>query len=146
MENLKQEKEILFSGEKVAAGFPSPAEGYAEGTLDLNEHLIKNPPSTFFVRASGESMIDAGIFSEDILIVDRSLSATNGSIIIALINGEFTVKRFLQKKGKTILTPENSSFESIQLTEEDEFSVWGVVTNSIRSHTIKQNNRTFKYQ
>jgi DNA polymerase V len=79
--------------ESVSAGFPSPADDYLENKLDLNQHLIKNPPATFFVRVTGDSMVDAGIYSGDILVVDRSLNPKDGNIVIAVINGELTVKR-----------------------------------------------------
>jgi len=143
MKNLKNKKEILLSGDNVSAGFPSPSEGYTEESLDLNEHLIQHPASTFFVRASGDSMIDAGIYSGDILIVDRSLTPVNGSIIIAMLNGEFTVKRFEQTEVLPVLRPENENFKSIEISEEDEFMVWGVVTSSIRSHIKRTKNNLF---
>jgi len=87
-----------LSTETVSAGFPSPAENYSEGELDLNQYLVKNPPATFFVRISGDSMINAGIFPDDILIVDRSIESKNNDIIVAVVNGEFTVKRFIRNK------------------------------------------------
>jgi DNA polymerase V len=112
----------------VAAGFPSPAEDYMEKPLDLNELVIKHPFATFFVRVEGDSMKNAGIFSDDILVVDRSLEAQNGKIIVALLNGEFTVKRLLKTAQGITLCPENESFSPIKVTPESEFQVWGVVT------------------
>jgi DNA polymerase V len=129
---------IPLSAERVAAGFPSPAEGYIEQALDLNEHLIHHPAATFFVRADGESMVGAGIFPEDLLVVDRSLNPVNGSVVIAVIDGDFTVKRLSLSKEEIRLFPENSKFESITITEENEFQVWGVVTFSIHSHRISK--------
>ncbi|MGB0935458.1 MAG: LexA family protein [Alphaproteobacteria bacterium] len=117
----------------VAAGFPSPAEDYAEGRLDLNEHLLHNPEATFFVRVSGDSMIGAGIHPDDLLIVDRSISPTPGRIVIAVINGELTVKRLFRDSGKLCLMPENPDYPAIEITEEMDFMIWGVVTNVIHS-------------
>ncbi|HEX9664522.1 MAG TPA: translesion error-prone DNA polymerase V autoproteolytic subunit [Patescibacteria group bacterium] len=114
--------------EGVSAGFPSAADDYIETKLDLNEHLIKHPAATFFVRVEGSSMIKAGIQSGDILIVDRALEAGDNQIVIALINGEFTVKRISHDKNKVYLTPANPAFQPIEVTSEMDFEVWGVVT------------------
>ena len=112
----------------VKAGFPSPAEDYLEQNLDLNEHLIQHPAATFFVRVDGESMKGAGIHKDDILIVDRSLEPTNGKIVIAVINGEFTVKRIRLHQDKVFLEPENPQFAPIEINPNWDFQVWGVVT------------------
>lgn len=119
----------------VACGFPSPAEDYIETPLDLNERLITKPAATFFVKAKGDSMIGAGIFDGDLLIVDRSKTAINESIILAVLNGEFTLKRFTKYKGCIYLKPENQKFQPLQITEEMDFQVWGVITYSIHKHT-----------
>lgn len=116
---------------KVAAGFPSPADDYIECTLDLNNHLIKHPAATFFVRASGDSMLHAGIQSGDILIVDRSLEAGHGKIVIAAVNGELTVKRLSCQAGVVQLLPENPAFKAIDITTEQDMVIWGVVTHVI---------------
>lgn len=118
----------------VSAGFPSPAEDYIEGRLDLNKHLIKHPVATFYVRVAGDSMIDAGIHPGSILVVDRAVEADDGDIVIARINDELCVKRLSIKEGKVWLLPENASYEPIEVTEEMEFEVWGRVMHSIRSH------------
>ncbi len=115
----------------VAAGFPSPAEDYIEGKLDLNRHLIKHPAATFFVRVSGDSMIDAGIHPGDILIVDRSLEPADKKVVIAVIDGELTVKRIRMKKGRIYLMPENEKYKPIEIEKEMDFDIWGVVTNVI---------------
>ena len=115
----------------VEAGFPSPAEDYVEGSLDLNKHLIKHPAATFFVKVSGDSMIDAGIYPDDILIVDRSLEAVDKKIVIAVIDGELTVKRLRYRDSSLFLEPENHGYRPIKITEEMAFEVWGVVTNVI---------------
>ena len=112
----------------VAAGFPSPADDYLEKALDLHELLVDHPAATFFVRVEGDSMKDAGMQSGDILIVDRSLAPESGKIVVALLNGEFTVKRLLRKGEKLFLLPENSRYPSIEVTDGSDFQVWGVVT------------------
>ncbi len=112
----------------VPAGFPSIAEDYVDRALNLNELLIQHPAATFFVRVSGDSMVNAGIMTNDILIVDRALTATNNKIVIARIDGEITVKR-LRKEGSTILLcAENPAYEPIVITPSMDFEVWGVVT------------------
>ena len=118
---------------KVSAGFPSPAGDYEESRLDLNKHLIKNPAATFFVQVSGDSMVGAGIHHNDILIVDRSLEAKSGNVIIAVLNGELTVKRIRIRRKKIFLEPENPDYQSQQIAEGSEFEVWGVVTNVIHA-------------
>jgi len=115
----------------VSAGFPSPADDYIECKLDLNEHLIQHPAATFFVRASGDSMKDAGIQSGDMLIVDRSLEATHGKIVIAAINGELTVKRLSRKGEQVQLLPANAHYQPIDITAEQDLVIWGVVTHVI---------------
>jgi len=116
---------------RISAGFPSPAADYEEGQLDLNKYLIKNPPATFFVRVSGDSMEGAGIHNGDLLIVDRSIEAKSGHVIIAVLNGELTVKRLRISRGKYTLEPENKNYPIQKITPEMAFEVWGVVTNVI---------------
>ena len=115
----------------ISAGFPSPADDHLEKNLDLNEYLIKNPTSTFFVRVQGDSMVGAGINSNDILIVDRSLEISNGKIIIAVLYGELTVKRLRLSKNEMWLDADNNKFDQIKVTEEMNFHVWGIATNVI---------------
>jgi len=110
----------------VQAGFPSPAEDYIEKTLDINELVVEHPAATFFVRVVGDSMQDAGIFSGDILVVDRSLQAQSGKIVIAVLNGEFTVKRLKISSEGIYLMPENEKYPPIKVAEE--CSIWGVVS------------------
>lgn len=117
----------------VKAGFPSPAEDYLEQNLDLNEHLIKHPAATFFVRVEGDSMKGAGIHEGDILIVDRALEPNNGKIVIAVMNGEFTVKRIRIERDQILLEPENPQYLPIPIPPESDFEVWGVVTFAIHS-------------
>lgn len=115
----------------VSAGFPSPADDYVEESLDLNKHLIHKPAATFFVKASGNSMLGAGIHDGDILIVDRSLTPTDGKIVVAAVDGMLTVKRIVFKGKQTWLYPENDRFKPILLEEHQDVVVWGVVTNVI---------------
>lgn len=117
----------------VSAGFPSPAADYEESKLDLNRHLIKNPAATFFVRASGDSMVGAGIHSGDLLIVDRSLEPRDKSVVIAIMDGELTVKRIRIGKRKITLEPENENYSTWEISTDAEFEVWGVVTNVIHA-------------
>lgn len=120
-------------GSPVPAGFPSPADDYIERSLDLNEHLIKHPAATFFVRATGDSMTGAGIHSGDLLIVDRAKEAVDGSIVIAVIDGELTVKRIRKNKGRISLEAENPQYPILIVGELAEFTIWGVVTNVIHA-------------
>jgi DNA polymerase V len=127
----KAEIKPPLAAESVSAGFPSPAENYLEGELDLNKYLVKNPPATFFVRVSGDSMINAGIYPNDILIVDRSVETKNNDIVIAAVNGEFTVKRFIRIDNCIELRPENPIYKPIIITDEMDFGIWGRVTSVI---------------
>lgn len=122
----------VFSS-SVPAGFPSPADDHIEGKLDLNEHLIRRPAATFFVRAAGESMKDAGIFDGDLLIIDRSINPKSDDIVIASIHGELTVKRLQQSGKEWLLVPANPDYPTIKLDGPDN-EIWGVVSHSIRRH------------
>jgi DNA polymerase V len=119
---------------KVPAGFPSPAEDYLSTQLDLNEHLIKHPAATFLVRASGSSMVDAGIHENDILVVDKSCPPISGKIVIAAIDGQLTVKRLHKKPdGKFILKAEHPNHPPIEVNENSDVHIWGVVTYIIHA-------------
>ncbi len=124
--------EVPLFDSRVAAGFPSPAEGYIQRPIDLNEFLIQNQPATFIVRAEGESMIHAPIQPDDFLVVDRSLSPQNGDVVLAVVDGEFTVKTLRIAKQRTWLQAENPAFPDLEISEEREGLVWGVVTGSFR--------------
>jgi len=115
----------------VSAGFPSPAEDYIEQRLDLNELLIRRPAATFFVRVNGDSMTGAGINHDDILIVDRSLEPVSGKIVIAVIDGEFTVKRLIGAGDSRRLVAENPAYPPLEISGESSCEIWGVVTSSI---------------
>ena len=129
-EFLSQQQLNLFSSQ-IPAGFPSPAEDFLEKRLDLNEYLIKNKSATFLIKVHGDSMVNAGIFDGDILVIDRSVQPANGKIVLGVINGEFTVKRIEKRKHKLFLVPENEAFNPIEITSEMDFKIWGVVTFAI---------------
>ncbi len=118
--------------ERVSAGFPSPAQDYVEQALDLNELCIKHPAATFFVRVEGDSMYDAGIYSNDVLVVDRSIQAEHGDIVIASLHGELTVKE-LQLKPVVRLVPRNKNYQPIVIQEDSELDIFGVVTSVVRT-------------
>jgi DNA polymerase V len=116
---------------KVSAGFPSPAQDYVEQTLDLNDLCIRRPAATFFVRVEGDSMIEAGIFHNDILVVDRSVKPVHGDIVVAQVDGGFTVKE-LCLQPTLMLLPRNSTYQPILLADDNELQIFGVVTNVVR--------------
>ncbi|MFZ0258154.1 MAG: translesion error-prone DNA polymerase V autoproteolytic subunit [Gammaproteobacteria bacterium] len=118
---------------KIAAGFPSPADDFLEKKIDLNEHLIRHPAATFFVRVGGDSMNGAGIFGGDILVVDRSLEVKDEAVVVAVVDGEFTVKRIRKTGGRLFLVPANEAYSPLEVTAEMDFTVWGVVTSVIHS-------------
>ena len=118
---------------KIPAGFPSPADDHLEATIDLNKQYIRHPAATFFVRVQGHSMIEAGIHNGDMLVVDRSLEAQSGSIVIAVVNGELTVKRLVINGDEVWLMPENPEFEPMQIKDGMELHIWGVVAHVIHS-------------
>ena len=116
----------------VAAGFPSPADDYLDHPLDFNELLVVRPAATFAVRVTGDSMSGAGIFPGDIAVVDRAETVRNGSIILAILDGEFTIKRYRANANRMWLEPANPAYKEIALSKGREFEVWGVVRHSIR--------------
>ena len=116
----------------VRASFPSPADDYKERPLDLDELVIQHPEATFYVKVRGESMQDAGIDDGDVLVVDRAIDARHNAIIVAVLNGEFTVKRLHQEDETIYLVPANPMYQPIRVTEDMNFQVWGVVTYCIR--------------
>ena len=118
----------------ISAGFPSPAEDFTELSINLDKHLIQNPAATFMAYANGNSMLHAGIHHGDILIIDRSLNARDGDIIIAVLYGEFTVKELSIINGTFFLIPKNSQYSPIALSDDMNFEIWGVVISSIRKH------------
>ena len=125
--DISKHIELPFFDTRIQAGFPSPAEDHMEQRLDLNSLVIENPGATFFVRVAGESMKDVGIDDGDVLVVDRSIEKWENRIVVAVIDSEFTIKRFTKKNGFVVLEAENSEYPSIKITPETDFSVWGVV-------------------
>lgn len=116
---------------RVPAGFPSPADDYVEASLDLSEHLVKKEEATFFVRVSGNSMIGVGIHDDDILVVDRSVEPQDGSVVVAALDGELTVKRYRVRSGRPYLMPEAEKYDPIPIRDGQELVVWGVVQHVI---------------
>ena len=140
MENLKIYKaknlsslSLNFYVNPVCAGFPSPAEDHLDIALDLNEHLIKHPAATFYIYAQGNSMQESGIYDGDIMVVDRSIEASSGDIVIASISGEFTVKHLLIKNQKTYLIPANKDYSPMPITDDMDMQIWGIVIHAIHS-------------
>ncbi|MBU2709378.1 translesion error-prone DNA polymerase V autoproteolytic subunit [Zooshikella marina] len=130
MEQTNLDTAPLFSC-SVSAGFPSPADDYMEKELNLHELMVKHPAATFFFRASGDSMIHAGINNGDILVIDRSLTPRSGNIIVAEVDGDLTVKQLYIKNNQYWLLPMNPQYPKIRLDPEQEFAVFGVVTYSV---------------
>ena len=125
---------IPLLSDSISAGFPSPADDYTEENIDLNEHLISNPFSTFFLRVKGDSMINSGIKDKDLIIVDKSLTAKPGNIIIAMIDGEFTIKRLSIKNNELYLKAENHKYPDFSFRNHIDIQIWGVVIYSIHSY------------
>ena len=122
---------LPLASETISAGFPSPAEDYIELGIDLNKYLIKNPISTFFLRVSGNSMNNAGIYNNDLLIIDRSINPNPGHIVVALIDGEFTLKRLIKEKDNYYLKADKENYPAINLYEYVNIQIWGVAIYSI---------------
>ena len=129
---LKKVIKLPFFSSLIRAGFPSPAEDHIEQTLDITELIVKNPPATFYLKVTGESMVNAGILDGDILVVDRSKIAKHSDIVVAEINTEFTVKRLYYRDGQVILHAESDHHDSIFVKQSDDFSIFGVVSAVVR--------------
>lgn len=127
--------EIQLIVHPLSAGFPSPAGDYAEDGLDLNTYLIQNKPATFMFTVRGESMIVAGIHDGDKVVVDRALKPQHKDIVVAVVNGEYTIKRLFKYKGRIELCPENPDFPSITFSEGQELQIWGVVVGVVRRYS-----------
>lgn len=122
----------------IKAGFPSPANDYIEAELDFNTFLVKNRPATYALRVQGDSMINAGIFNGDILIIDRSITPKSNDIIIASLDNEFTVKRYIIENKKFFLYPENPEYPVIEITKDSNFQIWGIVTFTIHRFSHRE--------
>ena len=133
-DSTSEKLKIPLLSDAISAGFPSPADDYTEENIDLNEYLISNPYSTFFLRVKGESMINAGIRNKDLIIVDKSLTAKPGDIIVAMIDGEFTIKRLSIKNNELYLKAENYNYPNFRFKNHIDVQIWGVVIHSIHSH------------
>lgn len=123
----------IFFDTGISAGFPSPADDFKESRISLDEELIRNKEATFFARVSGQSMIGAGLDNNDLLVIDRSIPPTNNKIAVCFLDGEFTVKRLRVDGNEVWLQPENPDYPIIKITEENNFVIWGIVTNVIKS-------------
>jgi len=130
--DLENTKEMPFFSGGIKAGFPSPAADFDGSKIDLNKVLVKNFEATFYAKASGTSMIGAGIDDGDIMVIDRSLEPRDGKIAICFIDGEFTVKRIQLEKDCLYLMPENPNYPPIKVTEENQLIIWGIVTYVIK--------------
>lgn len=131
--DYSSELELPFFDVGISAGFPSPADDFIELTIDLNKHLIKHKDSTFFAKVKGNSMINAGIYDGDLLVIDKSLEPQNNKIAVCQIDGEFTVKRIKIEKEIIWLIAENDEYKPIKVTPENELMIWGIVIHSIKS-------------
>ena len=133
---LKPKKDDLLGQwlieQGISAGFPSPADDFKEIRISLDRELVKNEESTFYARVSGDSMIEAGLDDGDLIIIDRSLDPENGKIAICFVDGEFTVKRIKKEKNKLFLMPQNKKYKLIEIKEENELIIWGVVEYVIK--------------
>lgn len=123
----------MVSG-SISAGFPSPADDFMEQGIDLNKQYVKRPSATFYARVSGSSMIGAGIYDGDLLIVDKSIIPSDNSIAVCFIDGDFTIKRIKKDRDCVWLVPENDNYKPIKVTEDNNCEVWGTVLHSIKSH------------
>ncbi|WP_299112512.1 translesion error-prone DNA polymerase V autoproteolytic subunit [uncultured Winogradskyella sp.] len=121
-----------FFDTRIPAGFPSPADDFKEQRLSLDDELVKNKEATFYARVSGQSMIGAGLDDNDLLVIDRSLEPENNKIAVCFLDGEFTVKRLRVSDGEVWLQPENPDYPIIKITEDNNFMIWGIVTNVIK--------------
>lgn len=124
--------------DRVPAGFPSPADDYVEERLDLHELTGAGSPSCYFLRVAGESMVGAGIHHGDVLVVDRAATPTSGAVVVASIDGELTVKRYVHRAGRTMLLACNPDYPAVELADGQELAVWGVVTHSLRDHRTRR--------
>ena len=131
--NFENSRELPFITSGIKAGFPSPAADFDETRISLDKALVKNPHTTFYAKANGQSMKGAGIDDGDIMVIDRSIEPRNNKIAVCLIDGEFTVKRIKKTKEELLLMPENNDFQPIKVTEENQFVIWGIITYVIKN-------------
>ena len=138
------EDELKLLSHRISAGFPSPAADYAEEGLDLNRYLVQNKPATFMFTVKGDSMMGAGICDGDKVVVDKALKAKHKDIVVAVVDGEYTIKRLYQMRGRIELQPENPHYEPITFNEGSELQIWGVVVGVVRkySHASSRNGKS----
>lgn len=136
--DLSSHLPLPYADGGIQAGFPSPADNYITESIDLNKELVRHPAATFYGRVSGDSMIEEGIEPGDILVIDRSIEPDSGDLAVCCIDGEFTLKRIRLEKNRVWLIPSNEMFDPILVTPENEFSVWGVVTHTIKAYRRKR--------
>ncbi len=131
--NTETELNLPFVESGISAGFPSPALDFIDLSIDLNKHLIKHPSATFYGRVKGDSLKNAGIENGDLLIIDRSIEPVNGKIAVCYIDGEFTAKRIQINKDEILLIPENENYQTLKVTADNNFLIWGIVTHVIKN-------------
>ena len=141
--DLSTEQDLPFATEGIRAGFPSPAQDYMTDTIDLNKELVQHPATTFYARAVGNSMTGFGISDGDLLVIDKSIEPVDGDIVVAFIDGEFTLKRIMKDENECNiwLIPGNEDYPPIKITEENDFIVWGVLTYNIKKQLIRSKRK-----
>ncbi len=141
--DLSTELDLPFATEGIRAGFPSPAQDYMTDTIDLNKELVQHPATTFYARAVGNSMTGFGISDGDLLVIDKSIEPVDGDIVVAFIDGEFTLKRIMKDENECNiwLVPGNEDYPPIKITEENDFIVWGVLTYNIKKQLIRSKRK-----
>ncbi|MES2827384.1 MAG: translesion error-prone DNA polymerase V autoproteolytic subunit [Bacteroidota bacterium] len=137
---------IPLYGEAIHAGFESPAADYEEEKIDLNSYVSKYPAATFFARVTGECMIGSGIFPDDLLVVDRSLTPNSGDIVVGIIDNEFILRSYYTSNGKEYLMPDNKYFKPIERNENTQFEIWGVVPHSVLDQRRRNNARLNRFE
>ncbi|WP_256007491.1 LexA family protein [Pedobacter deserti] len=137
---------IPLFAEKVNAGFESPAADYEEARIDLNDYVSRYPEATFFAKVEGDCMIGSGIFPDDLLVVDRSLNAQSGDVVVGTLNGEFVLRSFFKKGCQVFLMPDNKYYKPIELTEHTKFEIWGVVPYTIYNQRRRNGTRVNRFE
>jgi len=137
---------IPLFAESIHAGFESPAADYEEAKIDLNDYVSKYPEATFFARVTGDCMIGSGIFQDDLLVVDRSLTPGQGDIVVGIINDEFILRSYYKRGGKEFLMPDNPYYKPIERNETTHFEIWGVVPHSVLDQRRRNNARINRFE